>query len=185
MKRTVVRLKTERELKIFMDPLRQRLLRTMEILGVPATPKHLADLMQITPSAAKHHLTRLASIGLVAEDHTENIHGIRAVFYKALPVDVSLGLCERDFAEERSAVMENQIAGIYTRLKKNLFDYAAQGAEGPRPGDCGTGVLHITPEDLEKLHGWIDDFLAAHAAPAEGTEPYECAIIITKTKETL
>lgn len=185
MDRTTVCLKTERELKIFMDPLRQRLLRTMEILGVPTTPKHLADLMKITPSAAKHHITRLASIGLVGEDHTENIHGIRAVFYKALPVDVSLGMREQEFAEERSAVMENQVAGIFARLKTNLLDYAAGGCEGPQPGDCGTGVLHLTKKDLSELQGWIGNYLAEHAAPAEGTEPYECAIIITKAKETL
>lgn len=185
MDRTTVCLKTEQELKIFMDPLRQRLLRTMEILGVPTTPKHLADLMKITPSAAKHHITRLMSIGLVGEDHTEDIHGFHAVFYKALPVDVSLGLREQDFAEERSAVMENQIAGIFARLKKNLFDYAAGGCEGTQPGDCGTGVLHLTQNDLAELNGWMDSFLAEHAAPAEGTEPYECAIIITRVKETL
>lgn len=185
MDRIVVRLRTEQELKIFMDPLRQRLMRTMEILGVPTTPKHLADLMQITPSAAKHHITRLMSIGLVAEDHTENIHGIHAVFYKALPVDVSLGLCEREFAEERSAVMENQIAGVYTRLKANLLDYAAQGGEGPRPGDCEAGVLHLTREDLAALHEWFGRFFEEHEFPAEGTEPYEYAIMLTKTKETL
>ena len=185
MDRTTVCLKTERELKIFMDPLRQRLLRTMEILGVPTTPKHLADLMQITPSAAKHHITRLMSIGLVGEDHTENIHGIHAVFYKVLPVDVSLGLREQEFVDERSAVMENQLACIFARLKKNLLDYAAGGCTGPQPGDCGTGVLHLSPKDLEELHGWVDGYLARHTAPAEGTEPYECAIIITRAKETL
>lgn len=185
MNRTTVCLKTESELKIFMDPLRQRLLRTMEILGAPTTPKHLADLMQITPSAAKHHITRLMSIGLVGEDHTENIHGIRAVFYKVLPVDVSLGLREQEFVDERSAVMENQIACIFERLKKNLLEYAAGGCEGPQPGDCGTGVLHLTQKDLAELHGWLNVYFTEHVAPAVGTEPYECAIIITRAKETL
>ncbi len=65
----IVKLATEKELRIFMFPLRQKILRTMHLLGEPTTAKHIADTLGISPSSARHHLIRLQEIGLVEHDH--------------------------------------------------------------------------------------------------------------------
>ena len=56
MKQEILELRDEESLKIYMDPLRQRIVLTMCSLNRPGTAKNLADIMSISPSSAKHHL---------------------------------------------------------------------------------------------------------------------------------
>ena len=74
----------EAALKIFINPTRMRIVEEMSLHPAPITPKALADRLGLSPSSAKHHLMKLASIGVVLLDHQEMIHGIQASF---LPPD--------------------------------------------------------------------------------------------------
>ena len=175
MERRIKKLKTEKELKIFMDPLRQRMLRTMEILSVPVTPKKLADVMAITPSSAKHHLTQLESIGLVAVDHTEQIHGITATFYKTLPMEVHIGLDESEYADERGIIAENLLMSVYAGFRGKI---KGRNAQPPFRGEMLTGVIHLTQEQADKLHDMIRRFIRENETPSAGTIPFEYALIL-------
>ncbi|HOS18726.1 MAG TPA: helix-turn-helix domain-containing protein [Clostridia bacterium] len=178
MKRKKIKLATERELRIFMEPLRQRILRAMERAGEPVTPKKLADLLGITPSSAKHHLTRLAEIGLVGIDHTEQIHGITAVFYALLPVDVSIGLEREDLTRERGIVAENLVMSAWAGFRKA----AARGrglANGAHfAGDVLTGFVQLTQAQADELYAKITGFIAENGTRREGTTPFEYALVL-------
>ncbi len=180
--RNIIRLSGERELKIFMDPLRQRLLRTMELIAKPVTPKRLADVMGITPSAAKHHLVRLQSIGLVDVHHTEQIHGITAAYYALLPVTVSIGLDADDHARERALIAENLVMSVYKNFQEKL------GHERPEVepfrGDLVTGVAHLTQAQADALHAAITGYIEENAASRAGTMPFEYALILYNASET-
>lgn len=66
MRRKTIKAATEKEQKMFMNPVRQRVFRTMKIIGAPITAKGLADAPKMPPASTKHHLTPLESIGLVS-----------------------------------------------------------------------------------------------------------------------
>ena len=183
MARKTITLSGEKELRIFMEPLRQRMLRTMEQIGDPVTPKKLADAMGITPSSAKHHLTKLESIGLVGVHHTEQIHGITAVFYALLPVTVGIGVNRGDHREERVAIAENLVASVC----KGFFEKMPRGHEHPEDlpfwGDVMTGVVHLTQLQADELHKLLSRFAEENGARRENTLPFEYALVLYNAED--
>lgn len=180
----MITLNTQRELKICMDPLRQELLRTMAVLGVPVTAKKLADTMKITPSAAKHHLLRLASIGLVEVDHTELIHGITATFYRRVNAEVNVGLGRQEYAAERSLMAENSLAGVYRGFCAAAEEGRFEPENQPFRGEMLTGVVHLTQAQADELYRLTRRFLRQNQQPAPGSEPFEYALILYNTGDT-
>ena len=178
-----IRLTTLKQLKVYMDPVRQQILRTMEILAEPVTAKKLADKMGVTPSSAKHHLTQLERIGLVCVDHTEQIHGITAVFYRVLPVEVSIGMNLEAHAEERSVIAENQIASVFSRFSSKAKAYPQTAENEPFAGDMHTGVLHLTQREADELYRTVRAYIRGHETPREGTIPFEFAMILYNAKD--
>ncbi|MEA5010361.1 MAG: helix-turn-helix domain-containing protein [Angelakisella sp.] len=180
-----VSLQGETALRIFMLPLRQDILRLLQVHGEAMTAKQIADTLHITPSSAKHHLLKLASIGLVEEDHTELIHGITARYYRRIPAEISMGGDNIDdpshpkkVAVLRSVVskiLDNFFKHAYTRPQRTATNYG---------GDIYTGVVHLTPEDAVRLDAMITDFFAEHENPGEGTRPYEYALIAFPAEQT-
>lgn len=175
---TVITITEDKPLRIYMHPLRQRILRTLERKGRPMTAKQLSVALSITPAAAKHHLLQLASIGLVGVDHTEQIHGITATYYGALPVTVSLGL-DREGSQNRRLMLEQAIGqvvrGAYGRLDRLRAENRKPNGEGV-DGDLLTGVVHLTDAEAMALYQGIRAFLAGHRAAGQDTRPYEFAL---------
>lgn len=178
MPRKIIKLTTEKELKIFMDPLRQRLLRTFEIEGAPLTAKGIADRMKITAPSAKHHITQLESIGLIEPDHTELIHGITAQYYKLSDVEIRLGVDDASFQTEKDIIMENLIMSVLQDFQKNLHETDDISSIG----DCHTGVVHLKETQLQELKHLILSFIEENRNSDKETTPYEFALIYTKGK---
>lgn len=178
MERAVIQLTTQEQLKIFMDPLRQRLLRTLSALGEPATAKQLADRLGITPSSAKHHLTRLESIGLVALHHTRQIRGITASYYQLSPVTVRLGLEKGAYADQRQLLAESLLMGVFQGVQQYM-EYYRQLENPPEkcPAELTTGVVHLTPHHALALRELIQTFVESHETAGPDTIPYEYALM--------
>jgi DNA-binding CsgD family transcriptional regulator len=168
----------EKELRIFMHPLRQKILREMTLQGQPMTAKQLADRLNITPSSAKHHMTRLESIGIVGVHHQEQIHGITATFYEHLPVTVSIGLNQNDLSEERRAVLDHLLSQVYSGFRERLERRETTDGTGSFEGDLLTGIVHLTQPDADALYRMIREFIGAHETAREGTVPFEYALIL-------
>jgi DNA-binding transcriptional ArsR family regulator len=177
-----ITLTTREDLKVFMSPLRQELLRILEINGRPMTAKALADKLNISASSVQHHIKKLAGLGLVAPDHTEMINGITASFFRLEDVTVSIGgQITDDLTNERSAVIKNVVG---RKLEAYLKGFEAAKAKGismdnlSRYGDVRTGVLHLSPSDAKELFGIISDYIAGHAKAGEGKAAYEFALVL-------
>lgn len=181
MEKSCIKLSGEKELRIYMHPLRQKILRTMLISGSPMTAKQLADTLRITPSSAKHHLTQLESIGIVGFHHTEKIHGITATFYWHLPVMVSIGLDNKDLLEDRLAVSENLIMSVYNGFRESCLDYSSAQANKPFAGDILTGVLHLKQEDADRLYTTIREYIDEHETQDADSVPFEYGLILYHT----
>jgi predicted transcriptional regulator len=116
-----IKLKTKEELNIYMNPVRQQLLRQLNISGIPMTPKMLTNHLQISASSVQHHIKKLVSLGLIELDHTELIKGITARFYVPTQVTVQIGLDKTDdLNRQREVLMQESIARIYENYHKQL-----------------------------------------------------------------
>jgi DNA-binding transcriptional ArsR family regulator len=185
----VICLTAEKELRIFMDPLRQRVLAHMEILGAPVTAKGLADALGIAPSSARHHLGQLESIGVVERDHQETIHGIVATFYRLTKKQVRLEAGEQSLWKEQELVLEDRSRLVregccraQRRLDQQLRQLPREKrAAWQRTHGLGTrfeaGVLHLTPGQLRQLDRLIRKWTANCRAPAEGTVPVPYCLV--------
>lgn len=75
-------LKLPEEIKIMSDPLRMTIFKAFHHLNRPATAKQVADELRLAPAKVHYHVQKLLSIGILELDHTEEINGIIAKFYK-------------------------------------------------------------------------------------------------------
>lgn len=198
----------KRELDIYINPQRQRLLRALALAGAPMTPKRLSETLGISPSAVQHHIQKLVALGVVGESHTERIHGITAHYYMALPITVRVGYgTEAGCETQRIALMQNGVNAVWQGFADHLRGRAASGAAGepapddnaevpsalaerpaPAPvndlaGDVLWGIAHLTDDEARQVLTLIRGFLHEHDAPAPGRTAWEYALIAYPAKE--
>lgn len=189
-----ITLSGKRELDIYINPQRQRLLRTLALAGVPMTPKRLADALGISPSAVQHHIQKLVSLGVVGESHTERIRGITAHYYVALPVTVRVGYgVGAGLETQRITLMQNGVNEVWQGFAGYLQSAAARaattvpapGQTAPPPstpaaepvGDVLWGVARLTEDEARQVMALIHAFLQEHDASAPGRTAWEYALI--------
>lgn len=183
----VVNLDTREKQNAFMNPARQDILRLLQLAGWPMTPKELADKMGISASSVTFHIKKLVELGVVALDHTEQIRGITARYYKALNVSVRLGLLAPggdDAAQEMflQRTVEQVLAGVQglKRLagEKGLTEEDVMGL-----GDMNSGVVYLTREEAIELQRRMMEFLSERETPRPGAAAYEYVLMAYNAAE--
>lgn len=168
----------KKELDIYINPQRQKLLRCMRMAGVPVTPKQLADQIGISASAVQHHIKKLVGIGIVGLSHTARIRGITASYYRVLPKTVSIGgQIEDENEEQRFALMQNSINATVSGFSEYCKNSRTQAEQDAQHGDMLSGVIHLTREEAKELYGVIRTFLDSREEKKEDTIPWEYALI--------
>lgn len=183
-----ITLSTQEELRIFMSPQRQKLIRIMSIQSQAMTAKEIADQMNISASSVQMHIRKLAKLGIVEKDHTERINGITATYYRLAEADVNIGLEKSDdLFLERDTVAQNLLMQVYKngrdtiRRASNLQELPEKEL-GRQYGSIRMGVFHLSPEDAKRLEDFITAFIEEKHVPREGTVPWEFAYIAYNTK---
>jgi DNA-binding transcriptional ArsR family regulator len=175
-------LKTDKELKILMSPIRQKIIKIMSREGKPVTSKHLADKLNISPSSAQHHIKQLQQVGIVEFDHDELINGITAKYLRLSQKTVSIGQdINDDLSSERDVLARSIISNTYNGYKELIHEKRLLLAEEYRKGnkfaDQLTGVVHLSTEEANELFNIIDDFIIKHSNANDNSHPYEYALI--------
>ena len=177
-------LREKKDLDIYINPQRQRLLRLMTVEGHPMTPKQLSDEMGISPSSVQHHLNRLAELGLVAVDHTENVRGITAHYYIAVPRVVSVGCVQQDEnTPQRLALIQSGVNRVFQGVIDYYHTLKPEELGKPDMGDVLWGIARLRPEEAEQLFSIIHRFLQKHEGTAKDGDPWEYALIAYPVKE--
>ena len=176
-------LRTKKELEIYMNPVRQEILHEMQRAGIPVTPKYLSNALGISASSIQFHIKKLESIGVVTLDHTEQIRGICARFFRLTNAIISLG-SGTALQKER---LENDVRSILERCLKTFHEHVPeceneeQLLEASRlHGNILTGIAFLSDEDAALLMNQIYDFLKEHSTKEENTKPWEYALITHK-----
>lgn len=169
----------EAALKIFINPTRMRIVEEMRLHSEPLTPKALADRLGLSPSSAKHHLAKLASIGVVLLDHQATIHGIVASYYRLTDKAINLDVTDPAAREFAPIWMRTSAASVQQGLFDSFTRWQNAGAkEEDRWGMLDTDdVVYLTKEEAEALEAAIHAFSAAHSAPRPGAAPIRYNLI--------
>lgn len=175
MKVSHIELSTKQDLEIYMSPVRQRLLRELDLAGAPQTPKALSLRLGVSPSSVQHHLAKLLGLGVVKVDHTERINGITATYYAPTGVSVRIGSNRTDCRNEREAlamqVIQTSVQGYFDAMHRLGSDATEDS------GYSMTGIVHLSPEDWARFRALVSAFLEGHSLPGAGTSPYEIAVL--------
>ena len=173
-------LQTEKDLRIYSLPLRQKILREMRYFGRPVTAKEIADRLQITPSAAQHHIKQLMSIGLIEFDHMQVIRGIQAQYMRLADVTVSIG---QQYADALSDMRDEAAKGMLMEALNGFMHVVHNNRKSPMVDHAGglndilTGIVHLTFEEAEEFYRYVFDFLNAHTEAGTDTKPWEIAML--------
>jgi DNA-binding transcriptional ArsR family regulator len=167
-----ITLVTNEQLKIFMQPTRQKILHLLSVKG-PMTPKMIADDLVITSSSAKHHLLKLLELEIVEQDHQELIHGITATYYRKTLALVSLGGIQ---GEEKEVLVQNLLREVQEGFFKKAKGFSSQKEHFT--GDVRTGVLHLSLEEADKLNELIGSYIGGHEEKKEGTFPFVYSLVV-------
>lgn len=180
-------LRTDAELKIFSDPLRQRILWKLAERNTPMTAKMVADALGIAPSSAGHHLRRLESLGAVEIDHRETVRGIVATFYRMSARPVSVNLDEPTHESAQRLILENSLRLVEEGFWRHASQLRAKTPQGSTlealPEVAGLrftiDMLHLTDAELAEWNEMVRRFMDAHdgAHAAPDARPYHCAFI--------
>jgi predicted ArsR family transcriptional regulator len=181
----VVKLETEHELRVYMLPLRQRIMRLLHLEGHSVTSKHVADKLEISPSSARHHLNLLMEIGLVEHDHYEHINGIKANYLRPTRATVSIGDHYDDgLKQEQTVLVEGLYSSIFANFKATMEQRLADPLKAERgfPGDLFSAIAHLTQPQAEEFYQLVRTFLEDHALPQNPKDtPWECAFLFYNT----
>jgi DNA-binding transcriptional ArsR family regulator len=173
-----ITLNGKKELDIYMNPQRQRLLRILTLSDEPLNPKQLSDRLGISPSSVQHHIKLLVELGVAKESHTRQIRGITAHYYRAVPVTVRIGcLVGDDNAAQRLAIIQNGVSGVFNGLSEYLNRNAGAQTAAEPMGDVLWGVARLQPEEALELFDLIHAYLNAHEPAVACGDPWEYALM--------
>lgn len=153
--RTVRVLDNIKEIRAINDPYRQEILFTMGIIDRPATSKEIATKMNEPPSKVNYHLKVLEQYNFVELDHTENINGIIAKYYKRADINLDLKLKTGESARERE--IAHMIETVFNRARDKyldrFMDVSSEDGEykNEEKGMLSSTMLYLSKEDVEEV----------------------------------
>ncbi len=173
---------SDKDLKVVMSPIRQKIMKFMRVEGKPVTSKYIADRLNITPSSARHHIKLLEQLGIIKTDHCEIINGITAKYLTITDKTVSLGQNLNDeLSEERDILARNMIYetynGFQNLIKDNRTHLTDEFNKGNIFADVLSGVVHLTEKEANELYDIINTFINSHSKSTETSHPFEYALI--------
>lgn len=175
-------LSTDKELKVLMSPIRQKIIKVMRREGKTVNAKQLADKLNISSSSIQHHIKLLQQVGIVEFDHNEIINGITAKYFRLSEKTIRIGQdINDDLSSERDVLARNILSKTYNGykeliLKKRLL-LSEEYRKGNKIADQMTGVVHLTIEEANELFDIIENFMKNHLKSSEDTHPFEFALI--------
>ncbi len=155
-------IKTEKELKVFNDPYRMKIIRTFQQSDEPLTVKGCADIMGEVPAKIHYHVKKLLDIEILTLDHVEIINGINAKYYK-LPkksFTISLKGTEDESSMSHLTHVHTIISNVIEDFKDSFMKSSAKAAEKKCQDPSETGFIvsnqvELTKEEFEEVSEYL------------------------------
>ncbi len=179
----IIHICTEKDLRTYMHPLRQKIMFELSLRPQGMTAKQLADTLNIAPSSAGHHLGKLEQMGLVELARTENIHGFCAKFYKAADVTVNID-AHRAAPLMQEALLNNNVSQQLQRMS-DVLAQVRRGDERVEPALASShrySTVYLTQNEAQEFFDMLTRFFYAHSTAEHASKEahlYEISILST------
>jgi len=162
-------LTTLEEIKAFSDPYRMQILSCIKSLGNSSTVKQIADKMGETPAKIHYHVKKLEKVGILCLDHTEEVNGIIAKYYRITAHKFEIKREGIDPAIQKAFLNETQrmISAMYERSKQTIIEQLEkEGNSSSQFGDIGMTDVYFTESEAQELKDMIHRFYEEHSDKA-------------------
>ncbi|MCK8060160.1 MULTISPECIES: helix-turn-helix domain-containing protein [unclassified Fusibacter] len=162
---------TRKKYKIFYDPLRQGILKTMKKIGRPCTVKDVSDTMEISHSKVHYHMRKLLEIGAVGLDHEEAMGNITAVYYDLDYESVNI-MADPDEHITNAQLMDDMLDKLKKDSDENFMSLAQSYHETLRRLDSKEKVfgihffnddIYLDFEERMELQKMVSDYVSSHS----------------------
>jgi len=173
-----------KEIRAINDPYRQEILFAMGIIDRPATSKEIATKMNEPPSKVNYHIKVLEKYNFVELDHTENINGIIAKYYKG--VDINLDLRMKDGGSGKEREIAHMIQTVFNGARDNYLNRfteitAKEDDENKEEkGMLSSTLIYLTKEEAEEIKTLFFKFSENEK---EGRELYNIFLSFIKSED--
>lgn len=116
-------LKTIKEVRVFNDPYRKEILKTLSLLSRPATAKEVAVEMNESPSKINYHMGILLKYGFIDLHHTKNINGITAKYYNLAMDVVKVHMDNPKNKDKALSAVQEMISSTFDNERDNYIKH--------------------------------------------------------------
>lgn len=181
----IVDLVERKQFRVMLHPVRQEMIHLLRLVARPMSASHVAERMQLSPSAAHTHLNKLVKLGLVSAREGTRRDGTKTTYYQMRDVKLRLHLGRKDaFQGEREALAANLVDSTFRGVLDNAYRY--DEARVPDYSVLRFGALHLDTAQRQELSRLVEDYLARHGAlRPEAEEHWEYVVLAYRAWETL
>lgn len=175
----------KKQFRVMLNPVRQEMIHLLRLVARPLSANRVAELMQLSPSAAHSHLNKLVKMGLVSAQEGTRPDGSKTTYYQMRDVKLRLCLGRKDaFQGEREALAANLVDSTFRTMLENVYRYDEQ--ELPDFGILRFGALHLDTAQRKELMELVERYLEEHGAPRpEAEEHWEYVVLAYRAGEEL
>lgn len=165
-----ITLKTMNEIKIISNPIRMRVLRNYYAIGKPATVKQMAVYMGEVPANIHYHVKKLLEINVLELDHTENVNGITAKFYKpsakSIKIDDENNTISDGYINEKEIIVSN----IFDDGKKEFIKSLKAHHNDDEKGTLFASSIELTEAEYQEVVAYITDLVENKGVTEDDTK---------------
>ena len=178
LRKGILYLKTDEEVKIAWDPYRLKILSTFRLSKEPLTVKQVADRMGEVPAKVHYHVQKLIRIDMLELIKTETIRGIVAKYYTAKYSGSDIGRTVSDDAVvkyTRNAHYSNlALAHAKFRESMTLTDQVMKTRADIMLADSVVVFrkMYLSTEERDEFLSMIQEALLKYKKPGKGKKEY-------------
>ncbi|MTI69293.1 MAG: helix-turn-helix domain-containing protein [Firmicutes bacterium] len=182
-------LKTKEEIKTMTDPYRVDIIQVFrKNNNTSLTVKDISNELNEPHGKIYYHIKKLEKIGALTLDHTENINGITAKYYRLNFKEMAIKHKEKDLNKELELNHTlNMISKFYDDSKnsfisnlKNVEEYEDQSFKTVKK-ECRltSSNLYFTKESYEEFFKELDDLIKKYSKEQKCNEEFKKTLFLS------
>lgn len=188
-------LSNPKEIEIFIDPFRTRIMHLIKDNHKPMTVKEIADEMGEVPAKVYYHVKKLESINVLYLKYTKQINGIIAKYYDLKYQSFALRVEDKEKGSGEMALrFIRQYSSCFDDAKQKFLDLYNKSEnkdsqeEAIDDGDVYIDVkdkYSINPNDVEKFNNELSELFEKYRYEGDGAVKYSifCSMIKIRGKK--